>query len=143
MSKARWKKAADETHLPLGDRTMTYNSRLAQELGKWAESKGKGDAFHDAVFRAYFADGKNIGKIQILVDLAVSVGLSGNEAQKVLQTRAFRTAVDFDWSRSLEIDPELVPTLMINGRMLVNPQKYELFEQFMISNKVKRRNLNA
>ena len=122
---------------------MTYNSRLAQELGKWAESKGKGDAFHDAVFRAYFADGKNIGKIQILVDLAVSVGLSGNEAQKVLQTRAFRTAVDFDWSRSLEIDPELVPTLMINGRMLVNPQKYELFEQFMISNKVKRRNLNA
>ena len=122
---------------------MTYNSRLAQELGKWAESKGKGDAFHDAVFRAYFADGKNIGKIQIVVDLAVSVGLSGKEAQKVLQTRAFRTAVDLDWSRSLEIDPELVPTVMINGRMLVNPQKYELFEQFMISNKVKRRNANA
>jgi predicted DsbA family dithiol-disulfide isomerase len=31
-------------------RKKTYNSRLAQELGKWAETKGKGDEYHDAVF---------------------------------------------------------------------------------------------
>jgi predicted DsbA family dithiol-disulfide isomerase len=39
---------------------MTYNSRLAQELGKWVETRGKGDQYHDAVFQAYFVDGKNL-----------------------------------------------------------------------------------
>ena len=28
--------------LPYGDRTMTYNSRLAQELGKWADTQPGG-----------------------------------------------------------------------------------------------------
>ena len=47
--------------LPYGNRTMTYNSRLAQELGKWADSQPGGEAIHDALFRAYFVDVKNIG----------------------------------------------------------------------------------
>jgi hypothetical protein len=35
---ASLKRAADKEGLPLGERKKTYNSRLAQELGKWAES---------------------------------------------------------------------------------------------------------
>ena len=56
MSQAitRLKRAAEELGLPLGERKKTYNSRRAQELGKWAETAGKGDEFHDAVFCAYF-----------------------------------------------------------------------------------------
>ena len=42
--------------LPYGERTMTYNSRLAQELGKWADTQPGGDAIHDALFRAYFVE---------------------------------------------------------------------------------------
>ena len=45
------------------ERNMSYNSRLAQELSKWAEEKGKGDEAHDVLFRAYFVDVKNIGKV--------------------------------------------------------------------------------
>jgi len=135
----RLKNAAKEAGLPFGHRTMTYNSRLAQELGKWAESKGFGDEFHNAVFKAYYVDGKNIGKIRILVDLAGSIGLSEQEAQKVLETRAFEGAVDSDWSRSLKVDPEYIPSLMSNGHLLVNPQKYELFEQFMAKNDIEKK----
>jgi len=42
-------------------RNMSYNSRLAQELAKWAETKGAADQIHDPIFRAYFVDLKNIG----------------------------------------------------------------------------------
>ena len=71
-AKKRLKQVADELGLPWGDRKMTYNSRLAQELGKWAEEQGKGDTFHGAAFRAYFVDGLNIGKVAELVKLAKS-----------------------------------------------------------------------
>ena len=46
--------------LPYGDRTMTYNSRLAQELGKWADTQPRGEAIHDALFRAYFVEARDI-----------------------------------------------------------------------------------
>ena len=62
--------------LPYGDRTMTYNSRLAQELGAWADTQPGGDAIHDALFRAYFVDSVNIGDIDALVGIAAAVGLS-------------------------------------------------------------------
>ena len=63
--------------LPYGKRTHTYNSRKAQELGKWADTQDNGDALHDALYRAYFVDTKNIGDIDVLVEIAdamVSMG---------------------------------------------------------------------
>ncbi len=125
---------AREEDLPFGKREKTFNSRLAQELGKWAESRGMGDQFHDAVFQACLVDGKNIGKISVLVDLAESLGLPPLEAEKVLETRAFKTSVDRDWMRSETMRVRMVPTLIINGKSLVGAQKYEKMEQFMRKN---------
>ena len=47
--------------MPYGRRTHTYNSRLAQELGKWADTQPGGEAIHDALYKAYFVDTRNIG----------------------------------------------------------------------------------
>lgn len=136
---ARLKKVADEEGLPLGDRDMTYNSRLAQELGKWAESQGRGELFHNAVFRAYFVEGKNIGKIQELLEVARSVGLSGEEAREVLETRGFRAAVDSDWSRSRGMGVTAVPTFLLDQRFVVGAQPYEVLEQLLNASGVKKR----
>jgi predicted DsbA family dithiol-disulfide isomerase len=95
----RLRKTAADLRLPFGQRERTYNSRLAQELGLWAESKSKGDVFHMAVFKAYFVDGKNIAKIPVLLDLAASVSLAkklqqflrkGHLRGRWMQTGTFR-----------------------------------------------------
>jgi len=137
--KRRLKQVADELGLPLGDRKMTFNSRLAQELAKWAESKGKGDEFHDAVFRAYFVDGKNIGKMDVLADIAESVGFRGEEARVVLGSRTFRKEVDSDWLRAREMGVTAVPTFVINRQAVVGAQPYETLETFLRDNHVKKR----
>ena len=46
----------------MGERTRTYNTRKAQELGLWAMDSGRGDPFHQAAFRAYFVHGRNLAK---------------------------------------------------------------------------------
>ena len=89
-------RVADELGLPLGKREKTYNSRLAQELGKLAEKQGLGEPFHMAAFKAYFADGWNIGLESTLVDLGMSVGLSEADVQDALEKRTFKHAVDED-----------------------------------------------
>jgi predicted DsbA family dithiol-disulfide isomerase len=135
----RLKQVADELGLPLGERKRTYNSRLAQELAKWAESKGKGDPFDEAVFRTYFVDGRNIGKADQLVTIAKAIGLSEKEAKGVLESRTFREAVDVDWERSRALGITGVPTFVIDQRGVVGFQPYEALEQFLIDCGVKSR----
>ena len=137
---ARLRQVADGLDLPLGEREKTYNSRLAQELAKWAESKGKGDPFHEAVFRAFFAEGKNIGKVDELVALAKSIGLQDKEARSVLELRTFKEAVDSDWARSRSLGITGVPTFVIGQQAVVGAQPYEVLEQFLIKCGVKKRN---
>ncbi len=136
---ARLKKAARDLGLPLGERKKTYNSRLAQELGKWAETKGRGDEFHDAVFRAYFVDGRNIAKSDILVTLAGAAGLSEKDAGEILQSRAFREAVDSDWALCERLGISAVPTFLLDHQSLVGAQPYEALEQLLLVNGVKRK----
>jgi predicted DsbA family dithiol-disulfide isomerase len=122
----RLKAAAREAELPFSEqRKMTYNSRLAQELSKWAEAKAKGDLFHQTVFRAYFVEGLNIGKETVLLELVKRMGLPVDEARSVLQERFYKAAVDSDWIRSRESGIQAVPTLVLAGQALVGAQPYE------------------
>ena len=138
---AHLKQVAFKLALPFGERKKTYNSRLAQELGKFAEQKGKGDEFHKAMFRAYFVDGQNIGKLSILIELAESIHLSGKDSQKVIQERAYKDLVDLDWKRSHELGVTAVPTFLFNHQRLMGTQNFETLEKLLLSNNVKRRNL--
>jgi len=113
------------------ERHMTYNSRLAQELATWAETKGKGDEIHGPLFRAFFVDLKNIGKKEILVEIAKKIGLSADEAVEILQSRAFKETVDADWRRCGELKIEGVPTFGVGRTMLVGAHPYEELERLV------------
>ena len=135
----RLKAVAREEGLPFGDRRMTYNSRLAQELGKWAESMGRGDDFHAAAFRAYFVDGQNLAEPDVLTGLASSVGLPEENARQVLADRAFQDPVDSDWRQSYEHGITAVPTLEINNTQLVGFQPYAEMVRLVQTNGIRAR----
>ena len=97
---AHLKKTADQMGLPFGERHMTFNSRKAQELSKWAEQRGLGDAFHRAVFEAYFAEGRNIGRLPVLLEIVQVIGGDPEKARIALNDSHFKAAVDQDWQRS-------------------------------------------
>ncbi len=128
------KHTADELGLPFGERTMTCNSRLAQELGLWAESRGKDDSFHMAAFRAYFAEGINLALIPNLLKLAKDIDLPQEEAEKVLTSRSFKGAVDQDWAESRFKSITAVPTFIMNNHKLVGAQSYENLVQLVTEN---------
>lgn len=121
----------DAEGLPYGRRTHTYNSRLAQELGKWAETVEDGEALHDVLFRAYFVDSRNIGEVDVLLDLVDAAGLPVDEARSALENRTFKDAVDADWSKSHQYGVTGVPTYVAGGYGVVGAQPYEVLEQLM------------
>jgi predicted DsbA family dithiol-disulfide isomerase len=117
--------------LPYGTRTLTYNSRLAQELGAWADGQPGGEAIHDALFRAYFVDAKNIGDPEVLVEIAASVGLPAEQAREVIEKRTHKAAIDADWEKSHRYGVTGVPTFVIGTRGVVGAQPYEALEELV------------
>lgn len=111
--------------LAYGERTTTYNSRLAQELAKWADAQPGGEVIHDALFRAYFVEAKNIGDPAVLLEIAESIGLPREKAKAVLEQRTFKAAVDADWDKSRRYGVTGVPTFVAGGYAVVGAQPYE------------------
>jgi len=128
---AQMKARMDAEGLPYGERTMTYNSRLAQELGKWADTQAGGEAIHDALFRAYFVDARDISQLAVLLDIVERAGLSVDGAREALETRAFKAAVDADWELSRQYGVTGVPTFVAGRHGVVGAQPYEALEELV------------
>jgi predicted DsbA family dithiol-disulfide isomerase len=122
---AHLREVAAQLELEFGARENTYNSRMAQELGKWAEDNDRGHDYHMAVFKAYFADGHNIADSEILISICRAMGLDVEEARRVIDTRAYKREVDQDWQRSRELGITAVPTFRLDGINLVGAQPYD------------------
>ncbi|MBU3952916.1 MAG: DsbA family protein [Proteobacteria bacterium] len=129
---AQLKATAAKFNLPMGDRKMTYNSRLAQEVGMWAEEKGKGHAFHMAAFKAYFVDGHNLAEKQVLLALIRSVALDPVEGENIIDQRVFKDAVNADWEMSRAKKITAVPTFIMGLDRLVGAQSHEVLEKMFI-----------
>jgi predicted DsbA family dithiol-disulfide isomerase len=129
----------DEEGLEYSHRSHTYNSRLAQELGKWADTQPGGEAIHDALYRAYFVDGVNVGDVEALLKVAAATGLDVDAARDVLESRSFKDSVDEDWNKSRQYGVTGVPTFVAGMKGVVGAQPYEALEHLLEEAGVERR----
>ncbi len=129
---AQMKARMDAEGLPYGERTMTYNSRLSQELGKWADTQPGGEAFHDAMFRAYFVDARNISEPAVLLEIVAEVGLpvAPPPARCWRSARSRRRWTGTGRSRASTASPACRPSSRAS-RGVVGAQPYEVLEQLV------------
>ena len=71
------------------DRALVVDTQDAHRLLHWAGTHGKASALKELLFRAHFTDGLDLVDLNILADLAGSVGLDAQEARAVLETGQF------------------------------------------------------
>jgi predicted DsbA family dithiol-disulfide isomerase len=128
---ARMQRLMDAESLPYSQRTHTYNSRLAQELAKWADSQPGFEAIHAALYRAYFVDARNIGDAEVLVDVAQSAGLPADAAREVLTRRTFKDAIDADWELSRRSGITGVPSFIAGKYKVVGAQPYDVLADLL------------
>ena len=126
-------KLMNEENLEYSDREFTYNSRLAQELGYWAQSKYKNDVIHDELYKSYFINKKNVYEIHILLNVALRAKLPQEEAKEILEKRTYKDVIDKHWEYSYKIGVTGVPTYILGTNYLVGAQQeknfHELFEK--------------
>lgn len=91
-------------------------SRRAHEAAHWARTEGRFDAMHDAIFRAFFERGENIGDVAVLVGLAEQLGLPHERLREALDRGAFEPSVLADEQAAKELGLGGVPAFVADRR---------------------------
>lgn len=121
----------DDLGLEHCDRTKTYNSRLAQELGMWADTRPGGSALHRLLYRAYFVHDRNLAKKEVLLEVVKEAGLDTGEAEKVLEERLFSDDVDAAWDRARQMQITGVPSFIAGGYITTGFHPYDELVKFI------------
>ena len=121
----------DKEGLKHGELENIYNTRLAQELAKWAETLETTEDIHKLLYEAYFVDNSNLSDINVLLSVAENAGLSKEKAREVIEKRLFKEKVDEDWKLSMEMGVTGVPTFTVGSKGVVGFQPYEVIEQLI------------
>ena len=88
-------------------------SRLAHEAVAFARLQNRDLELHHAIFRAFFEFGEDIGKPDVLIRLAVKLGLEEPALRKALAEGEFRDEVLADETRSQKLEITGVPATFI------------------------------
>lgn len=98
-----------------GSQPLMSNSRMALEGGEFAKAHGRYEAYHEAVFRAFFTDSRDIGDQKVILDLARGVGLDPVALRAALEDGTFMPHLR-ETSRQAKINGfSAAPTFVIAG----------------------------
>ena len=92
------------------------NTRKAHELLHYAKSVGRQADMAERLFAAHFTEGKHIGGIDELADLAAEIGLDRDDVEKALRAGTYADAVDADLDQASAYGISGVPFFVIDGR---------------------------
>ncbi len=105
---------------------VSPNTIDAHRLIRWADEGDQQDRLVDALFRAYFIEGRNIGDHAVLADTAAAVGMDRDDVARRLATSEDRTAVQMEIASAQQMGVSGVPTFILLGRYaLVGAQPAE------------------
>ena len=106
---------------PLG-----VNSRPALVGAKYANEHGKSAEYHDAAYRAYWQNAKDIEDRAVLLDIARSVGLDVDGFAAALDDERYLNQVLADERQAQEYGLSGVPAMVFENKYLVSgAQPYE------------------
>lgn len=102
------------------------NSRLSILLGEYIHlnTPEHEDNYHDAIFRAYFSEGRNIGDQEVLSELLQQMGMSADALSRALHDPASEDRMRENSQSAHRLGVTGTPTFFIGKERVVGAQPY-------------------
>lgn len=116
----RWRAVAalaERTGVELQPPRLVPWTRKAHELHALASARGLDDRIRTAIFEAYFAGGRDIGRVDVLVELATEAGIDRTEAKAILDVDRHEADVTAARTEAEALGVTDVPTVLIDDRL--------------------------
>ena len=110
---------------------VTPNTGYALEATEYAQQQGKFMEFHHAAYKAYWEDGKDLGQLAAIEEVARSVGLDTDELMDRLQSRHYSAKVMEQYQEALQYGIRGIPTFVVGNLLFTGAQPYDIFKSAM------------
>lgn len=98
----------------------TPNTVVAHRLIWVAEKEGVQDAVVEALFRAYFTEGRDISNPQTLIDVVAKAGLDRGKADPLLNSDEGMEAIKDAGEQARRFRVDSVPFFVVNGKITLS-----------------------
>ena len=116
----------------MSKRTRIYNTFDAHRLLHWAHGEGRQQELKNALFAAYFTEGRDPSDHAVLASVAGSVGLDTGRARQILESDEYAAEVREREQFYLDHGIHAVPAVIVNDRHLIQGgQPVEVFERVL------------
>ncbi len=123
---------AEDAGLPYAPGSHIPNAHKSLEAAEFAREQGLYDAYHHALFQAYFGEGRDIGDLAVLGELGSSVGLDVSGLEDALASGRYVSLVNEATEEARSSGITGTPTFIFDDgerRLpIVGAQDYSVFQ---------------
>ena len=106
-------------------------SRRAHEAAEHAREHGDFEAMRVGLFRAFFVDNRDLGDVDVLVDVGAQTGLDPEDLRSALEDGRYTERVLELEAISSRLGVSAVPTIVIGNLAVQGVQPYEVLRQVL------------
>jgi predicted DsbA family dithiol-disulfide isomerase len=110
---------AADAGITLASNRHLSNSHRALELAEFARDRGQFEAVHDALFRVYFEETRDIGDLDILLGIASEAGLDAEEFRFETLIGRYASLVDTTTATARQKGVTSTPTMIFDDRFVL------------------------
>ena len=110
---------------------ITPNTMYAMEATEHAQQQGLFDTFHLAAYKAYWKDGKNLGDLAVIEELALECGLDWSVLSERLESGYYRDTILAQYQEAVDLGIQGIPAFLIGNQLFTGAQPYEIFKLAM------------
>lgn len=104
---------AEERGMQLKLPPIQPRSRKAFEATEFARNQDMATLMHRTIFHSFFVEGRNIGSIDVLVDIGSNIGLDADQLRAALVGNLYTARVLEDEAMAEQLAITAVPTMLI------------------------------
>jgi predicted DsbA family dithiol-disulfide isomerase len=126
------RKRGKEVGVVFGSHTVLSNSRSALMASEFARDKGQYDSFHENMFHAYFTEGLDIGKPDVIAVVAKKSGLDEKEMLGAVRDGRYELRLNKARKEGELIGLTGIPLFIIENKYeIVGAQPIETFRDLL------------
>lgn len=110
---------------------LTPNCRPALEAAQYAKDLGKFDEYHQAMFKAFWEESKDIGSPEVMADILKECDLEWEEFNTPERRQEYTQRVELQLAEAQMYGITGVPAFILDRYLIVGAQPYEVFQQVM------------
>lgn len=107
------------------------NTKMALEAAEFAKTEGKFLEFHNTCYDSYMINRKNIGDINIILEIGENVGVNKHRLQEALTNKEMTDSLESYKEDAKKADVLGVPTILFNDFRIHGVQSIETYKSFI------------